>query len=70
LKIGDLALGEWRMLTPLEVNRLQKLSKNPKMRLSSPPPNPDLEMPVSKPHVPPRPRAHRPTVRNISRPKK
>ena len=32
LKVGDLAPGEWRMLTPVEVDRLRKLSRNPKAR--------------------------------------
>jgi len=32
LKIGDLAPGKWRMLTPVEVERLRKLSRNVKAR--------------------------------------
>ena len=61
LKIGDLAPGEWRMLTPGEVDRLRKLSRNPKARPAPVQPNANLPIPGSP--SAPRRRASRQTAR-------
>ncbi len=57
LKIGDLAPGEWRMLTPIEVDRLRKLSRPPKARPT--PAQPKSDLPISEPSSPPRRPARR-----------